>query len=230
MELKGSIIAITGGSSGLGKALARLFVERGATVVIGGRDKDKLESAATEVGAESIVTDVTDEATVKQFGQSVEKKYGRIDVWVNNAGVRIPHGPVEDMNIWRFHQMMETNLFGMVYGSRQAIRAMKPRGAGMIINILSTSALDGRANLSAYAASKFAALGFSKSLRAEMTPLGITVVNVYPGGMRTHFFDEQKPDDYDEYMDPALVAGKIVDNAAQAKPEEELIIKRPKIS
>ena len=111
--------------------------------------------------------------------------------------------------------------------TKAAVLAMKSKKQGVIVNILSTSALAGRPNSAAYAASKFAAMGFSKSLREGVKDEGITVINVYPGGMQTNFFDEQVPEDYNQYMDPAFVAEKIVRNLMQNNPEEELLVKRP---
>ena len=125
--------------------------------------------------------------------------------------------------------MMEINFFGVVYGSKVALVRMKKQKAGVIINILSTAALEGKPDLSAYAASKFAALGFTQSLRAEVKLSGINVISVYPGGMRTNFFDEQKPSDYEQYQDPAIVAKGIIDNLKKDRPEEELILRRPKV-
>jgi len=228
MELKDKVVVITGGSKGLGKALADVLTQEGVKVIIGARKKEELEKVASELGVDEFLSDVTKETEVESLAKHVLDKYGEIDIWINNAGVRIPHGPVEELNMERFRGMVEVNLFGLANGSKSAMKAMKSNREGVIINILSTSALDGRPNLSAYAASKFAALGFSKSLRAEAEPEGIRVINVYPGGMRTNFFDEQKPDDYKDYMDPKIVAETVVANLEKNKPEEELIIKRPK--
>lgn len=122
--------------------------------------------------------------------------------------------------------MMDVNLFGVIYGTQAVLPHMQRRKRGVIINILSTSALTGRANSAAYCASKYAATGFTKSLRLETAAQNISVIGVYPGGMRTHFFDEQKPAEYDRYMDPAYVARRIITNLKRAQPREELIIKR----
>ena len=122
--------------------------------------------------------------------------------------------------------MIEINLFGTVYGSKEAIIQQKKQKSGVIINILSTSALEGRANASAYAASKFAVVGFTQSLRAEAKPFNIQVISVYPGGMRTEFFREQVPSDYEQYQDPKIVAEGILNNLKKDKVEEELILRR----
>lgn len=118
-------------------------------------------------------------------------------------------------------------MFGTIYGSKAALIQMKKQNSGTIVNILSTSALEGRLGSSGYGASKYAALGFTKSLRLEGDESGVKTVAVYPGGMQTHLFDEQRPENYDQYMDPKIVAEKVVANLEQEDPEEELIIKRP---
>ena len=104
---------------------------------------------------------------------------------------------------------------------------MKKQGSGMIVNIVSSSALSGRPLSSAYAASKWAARGFTDSLREEVKGTPLKVVGVYPGGMKTHLFDENPPEDYKEYMEASDVAQKIVDNLDQESPQEEQIIRRP---
>ncbi|OGF80585.1 hypothetical protein A2W48_00555 [Candidatus Giovannonibacteria bacterium RIFCSPHIGHO2_12_44_12] len=121
--------------------------------------------------------------------------------------------------------MMEVNLFGVIYGSKATLTQMRKQPSGVIINILSTSALTGRAFSSAYCASKYAVAGFTKSLRQESGP-DISVIEIYPGGMKTNLFDEDKPEDFDSYMDPNYVAEIIVENFKKAIPKNELIIKR----
>ncbi len=104
---------------------------------------------------------------------------------------------------------------------------MRKQKSGTIINILSTNALEGRAGSSGYGASKYAAAGFTKSLRKETEGSGIKILSVYPGGMQTNFFDEKKPEAINKYMPYDQVADKIVQNILQNNPEEELIIRRP---
>jgi short-subunit dehydrogenase len=123
--------------------------------------------------------------------------------------------------------MMEVNYFGTAYGTKAALKYMKRQKSGIIVNILSTSALQGRPRSSAYAASKYAARGFTDAIRNEVKEDGIIVIGVYPGGMKTNFFDEQIPEDYDRYMDTREVGEKIIENLKRDKPEEEQIIRRP---
>ncbi len=227
MNLKGKVVVITGAGKGLGKELAIMFSKEGSEVVVSSRTKADLDKISKETGALAVVADVRGEKQTIHLAEAVIKKFGRIDIWINNAGVRIPHGPIEETDWERAHDMVEINLFGTVYGSKAALIQMKKQKSGIIINVLSTSALEGRANLSAYAASKFAAVGFTQSLRAEAKP-NITVVSVYPGGMKTEFFREQVPSDYEQYQDPKIVAKGIIDNLKKDRPDEELILRRPK--
>jgi short-subunit dehydrogenase len=105
---------------------------------------------------------------------------------------------------------------------------MRKQGNGIIMNIISSAALGGRPTLSGYSASKFAEDGFTKALRMELDGSGVKVVAVYPGGMRTNLFDEAKPADFNDYMDPNDVAEKIIANIELENPEEDQILKRPK--
>ena len=128
----------------------------------------------------------------------------------------------------RVHDMFEINVFGTIYGSREAMIQMRKQEKGLIVNILSSSALGGRPTISGYSASKFAADGFTKALRMELEGSGVRVIGIYPGGMTTNLFDEAKPADFNDYIDPQDVAEKIISNIELDNPEEEQILKRPK--
>lgn len=225
MQLNKKVIVITGASKGLGHALAETALREGARVVRSARTIPRGIARHTPNEA-WIRADVTKSGDINRLAQSAIKQFGGIDIWINNAGTRIPHGPIEKINVKRMRHMMDVNLFGVIYGTQAVLPYMQRRKRGVIINILSTSALTGRANSAAYCASKYAATGFTKSLRLETAAQNISVIGVYPGGMRTHFFDEQKPAEYDRYMDPAYVARRIITNLKRAQPREELIIKR----
>jgi short-subunit dehydrogenase len=226
MELKNRVAVITGGTKGLGKSLALMLKRKGASVMICSRNKKELRDLSQE-GILAACADVTSEKDLVKISKVVLNKFGKIDLWINNAGIWLPHAPIEQTDWKRAHGLMEVNLFGTVYGSKTALIQMRKRNSGMIVNILSTSALEGRPGSSSYSASKFAANGFTKALREEVKGTGMKVISVFPGGMRTNFFDEKKPDNYSEYMDPEFVAGKIVENIEKDIPEEELVIKRP---
>jgi|GEM_PF-402293 len=226
MILKDKIIVITGARRGLGHALATLFVETGARVVMSDYKQDDLEQAANEINAYPIVTDVTNENEVINLTKTVVQKYGAIDVWINNAGIWLPHAPVEELDMKKVHNAMEVNAFGTMYGSKNAYIQMKNQNSGIIMNIMSVSALSGRPGSAGYCATKYAASGFTKSLQLEAKGTNIHIIGVYPDKMKTHLFDEDKPEDYDTFMEPDHVAHVIANNLAQDYPLEELIIKR----
>jgi len=220
-------VVITGGNRGLGRALAEQFIAKGYRVVICARNKGEVEAAAKEIGAIAFAADITNETEVKALVDFAVLTLGRIDIWINNAGVWIRHSPVEQLDIERIRKMFEVNVFGVMSGSKLALTQIRKQNGGTIININSTSGLTGRPTSSSYAASKWALRGFTESLREECKGSNIRIISVYPGGMRTSLFDEDKPQDIDSYMSPESVARKIAENLDQENPQDELIIKRP---
>lgn len=188
-DLKGKNVLITGGSRGLGLALARGFGDAGARPIICGRDADSLQRAAdslasTGVTVFAITCDVTDQAAVRLMLDQVRRRCGPIDILVNNAGV-IEVGPAETMAIADYEEAMATNFWGMLYPTLGVLPEMRARRAGRVVNITSIGGKLGIPHLLPYSASKFAAVGFSEGLRTEVSSDGIKVVTVCPGLMRT---------------------------------------------
>ncbi|MFA5773647.1 MAG: SDR family oxidoreductase [Candidatus Paceibacterota bacterium] len=227
MNLKDKVVIITGGSKGFGKTLAELFVKEGLKVIISSNNDVEIQNIAKEIGAFGFYADVTKEEELTSLLNETIKKFGRVDIWINNAGIWLPHKPIEETDWKRAHDLIEVNLFGTVYGSKVALIQMRKQGFGLIINILSTSALDGKVNETAYCASKFAAMGFTKSLKKEVDGKDIKIMAIYPGGMQTNLFDEKKPENYGEFMSSNYVAEKVINNLKLENPEEELVIQRP---
>ena len=222
------VVVITGGSSGIGKALATALIAHGNQVVISSRNKAELDAVAQEIGATAFPADVTNSGDVMALARFVLEKFERIDVWVNNAGIWMPHALLQDLDLERVKKLFEVNVYGLMYGSKTALIEMLREGSGTIVNISSTSGLSGRPGSSGYAASKWAVRGFTDSLREEVKGTSIKVLTVYPGGTQTHLFDEAKREDYQDFMTPESVAEKIVANLESETPEQELIIKRTK--
>jgi len=225
MELKNKVVIITGGTKGLGRAMAVSFKKENSRVIVCARNKNEIKEIQKE-GILGIRADVTKENELKNLMEIVKKEFGQLDIWINNAGIWLPHSPIEEVDWKRAHDLIEVNLFGTIYGSKVALIQMREQGFGSIINILSISALEGRADGSAYCASKYGAVGFTKSLRKEVEKTNINVISIYPGGMQTNLFNEKTPENYNDYMDPSFVANKIIENLKKEKPEEELIIRR----
>jgi len=227
MDLKQKVVVITGGSQGFGKALAALLVTEGSRVVINSRDEGALKEAAKELHCDSFVADVTSADKVKRLGAYVSKKYGRIDIWINNAGIQIAPTPVEDVDADKLHHLFEVNFFGYFYGCQTALSYIKKQGGGMIVNINSTAGLEGKPGISAYSSSKFAIVGLTQSIRNENKSSAIKVLGVFPGGMKTEIYKEKYPADLDQYMEVGPVAQKVIDNIKSVDPQFDLIIKRP---
>lgn len=188
-DLRGKTVLITGGSRGLGLVMAREFVAQGARVAICARDLDELERATSDlVGRGGQVfpapCDLTNQGEVDEMIRTIEEEFGAIDVLVNNAGV-ISVGPVEEMTVADFEEAMKTNYWAALYTILAVLPAMRARRAGRIVNIASIGGKISVPHLLPYSASKFALVGLSHGLRAELAKDEIVVTTVCPGLMRT---------------------------------------------
>ena len=228
MEIQDKVIVITGGTKGLGYELAKSALKEGAKVIISGRESVSTEIVAKELGVIGISADISDEAQVKKLAEEALENFGRIDIWINNAGIWFPWAELEKTDVSNLRQMLEVNLLGTIFGSRQAAVYMKKQKSGVIVNIISTTGLNGRAGSSGYAASKSGVIGFSKSIRKELAPLGIRVSSIYPGGMKTEIFGKDRIPGYENFMDPHEVAKAIIRNLEKDNPEEELVLEYSK--
>ncbi len=189
-ELDGKTVLITGSSRGLGFELARQFGALGCNVVICARDSEELERAAEDLrrrGAGSItavVCDVTDRAQVERMIEQASDRFGGIDVLVNNAGV-ITVGPIHTQTVEDYDEAMRVMFWGIVYPTLAVLPQMLARGTGRIANIASIGGKVAVPHLLPYDCAKFAAVGFSEGLHAEVGRYGIKVTTVCPGLMRT---------------------------------------------
>ncbi len=225
MNLKSATIVITGGGRGLGLALAKQCVRHGANVVIADLRHDELVKAANDINAFPVICDVTDRSSVAELAAVTEKRFGKIDVWINNAGIWMPYAPVESIDLDRAEAVMKVNFFGMLYGSREATIRMKLVKSGTIINIISIRAKQSKALTGAYTASKYACDGLTQVLRNELKEFGVNVIGVYPTRIKTQLFDEgYKHPDNEGMMEPDDVAAEIIDNLRLQQPETSLII------
>jgi NAD(P)-dependent dehydrogenase (short-subunit alcohol dehydrogenase family) len=182
-------VLITGGSRGLGFALAREMAAQGARISICGRDPESLERARSSLlraGSDvlAVPCDLRDRDSVGELLEQVHRSLGPVDVLINNAGV-IEVGPAQNMEIADYQEALDTNFWGMLYPTLGVLPEMRERGEGRIINITSIGGKLGIPHLLPYSASKFAAVGFSQGLRTEVAGEGIKVVTVVPGLMRT---------------------------------------------
>ncbi|MFZ2555969.1 MAG: SDR family NAD(P)-dependent oxidoreductase [Minisyncoccia bacterium] len=224
MDLSGKVVVITGAARGLGAELARGVIARGAKAMLSDIDGTDLQDLGKELGMPTLHCNVTDRDQVEALGRAAIDQFGTLDVWINNAGVWMPYAPAENIDFGRAHQLIEVNYFGLAYGMLEAVKHMRERDAGMIVNILSVRSLKGKALGAAYSASKFAAEGFTQAVRDELKDSGVSVLGVYPYRMKTGLFGEDKHEDYDQSMEPSEVARIIVENLADENPAEHVEI------
>ena len=202
-RLEDQTLVITGATSGIGLTTARMAAERGARLVLAARSEEALRQLTDEVTSMNgegtyVVADVGKEDDVRKIAQAAEERFGGFDTWINNAGVSI-YGKLEDVPVEDMRALFETNLWGVVYGSLEAVRHLKKRG-GALINL--GSALSDRAILlqGAYSASKHAVKGFTDALRMELelegAPVSVTLVK--PGAIDTPYTRHAK-----NYMEKA---------------------------
>ena len=190
ISLQGQVALVTGGSRGLGLLLARELAREGCQVAICARDSVELERARLNLGNHgfdvfAVTCDVSDRTQVEELIAQVVRRFGRLDLLINNAGV-IQVGPAETMNIVDFQHAMAVNFWGMVHASLAAAAEMRDRGGGgRIVNITSIGGTVAVPHLLPYDCAKFAALGFSEGLRVELARDGISVTTVVPSLMRT---------------------------------------------
>jgi NAD(P)-dependent dehydrogenase (short-subunit alcohol dehydrogenase family) len=189
MELDGRVALITGASRGLGLALALELARHGVRLAICGRDEESLaraRDALADAGAQVLATpcNVSDRMQVERMIEQVGTHFGRLDILINNAG-SITVGPLEALLLEDFEQGMETIFWGGVYATLAALPGMLARGEGRIVNITSIGGKVSVPHLLAYSCAKFALVGFSEGLRAELARSRVGVVTVAPGLMRT---------------------------------------------
>jgi NADP-dependent 3-hydroxy acid dehydrogenase YdfG len=188
-NIEGKIVVITGASSGLGEATARLLSAQGASVVLGARRADRIQSLADELTgrggkALAITTDVTHYDQVQKLVDAAVQTYGRIDVVINNAGL-MPHSPLERLKIDDWNRMIDVNIKGVLYGIAAALPYMKQQKAGHIINVSSVAGHKVRAGGAVYAATKHAVRALSEGLRQEVKPYNIRTTVISPGALAT---------------------------------------------
>jgi 3-oxoacyl-[acyl-carrier protein] reductase len=185
-DLKDRRILITGGSLGIGKAAAKLLIESGAKVAITGRNRQRLESAAEELGALAIAGDVSKLADVERTFSTFLDEFGGLDTLVNNAAFGRSR-LLLDVTPEDMRQVWETNVLGATMVAQQAARIFVEQEYGDIINIASTASLRGYKGGSAYSSSKFALRSLSECWRAELRPYNVRVISIHPSEVTTAF-------------------------------------------
>ncbi|GAC1539286.1 MAG: SDR family oxidoreductase [Polyangiales bacterium] len=205
-ELKGAVVVLTGASSGIGRAAALRFATCGARLVLAAREPDALEDVATECrdtyGAEAtaVVTDVRDEHSVDSLAQVAVERFGRIDVWVNDAAVYMM-GTLEDCPTQAVKALFDTNVMGTFYGTRAAMSVFRKQRCGVLVNMGSVAGKISYAKAGAYCASKHAIHAMTETLRQEVLGTDIHACLVVPATVDTPLFQHAA-----NYTDREIVA------------------------
>ena len=186
------VVVITGASSGIGRATAQLYARKAARLVLASRGREALETVADEcrsLGAQALVvpTDVSSEDEVASLAAAAVAEFGRIDVWVGNAGV-FAYGAFERLPADVFRQVVETNLMGQVHGARAVLPVFRRQGSGTLVIVGSLYSRVGSPAISPYVTSKWGLLGFAESLRQELRGTGIQVRVILPGTIDTPIY------------------------------------------
>ncbi len=191
MKLKGARIFISGGSSGIGKATAALLAEAGAAIAISGRDPEKLNRVADELGVKAVHLDQGDYGDISEKFQSLIQQLGGLDVLINNAGIGV-RAAMGDLTAEKFEQVFSVNVFGLALLTQEAVKTFKTQGYGHIVNIASTAALKGYPTGTVYGASKFALRGMTQCWQTELRKHNIRVMLVNPSEVPTAFAQENR--------------------------------------
>jgi short-subunit dehydrogenase len=190
MKLEGKVAVITGASMGIGEAIAKLFLQEGAKVVLCSRDLARTKAAEQRIGGGantlSVACDVSKRDQVDALVKSAVAKFGRIDIFVNNAGFGL-NDAVAEMDMAEFRRMFDTNLFGAVECIQTVVPVMRQQGGGDIVNISSVSGYISTPYMSGYAATKHAMNAIGKAARMELLRHNINVLTVCPGYIATDF-------------------------------------------
>ena len=232
MEEK-KVVFVTGGSRGIGKEVALKYAQNGFNIVTNyvsdKTDVEKLKKEFEENNIEALVlkADVSKQEEVEKVVNEVEEEVGPVSVLINNAGFGLMEDFL-DFDMDRAEAMFRVNVLGLMYATKYVATKMAERQVGAIINIASMAGKMATPKSTVYSATKFAVLGFSNALRLELKPLGISVMTVNPGPIRTEFFD--KADKTHNYLnslgnivlDPEEVAYKIVSKIGTSRREVNL--------
>jgi len=192
-NVKGKVVVITGASSGLGEATARRLSAEGASVALGARRLDRLDSLVSELTAGggkalAVATDVVHRDQVKKLVDAAVQTYGRVDVMINNAGL-MPQSPLERLKVDEWDRMIDVNIKGVLYGIAAVLPYMKQQKAGHIINVSSVAGHKVGPGFAVYAATKHAVRALSEGLRQEVKPYNIRTTVISPGAVATELPD-----------------------------------------
>ncbi len=198
---------VTGGASGIGRAVVERLTAEGGRVAIWDRNAAAAEESAAAVGGVAVAVDIADWAAVEAATAKTVAALGGIDVLVCSAGITGPTVPVVDFPVDAFREVFDINVFGLFHCNKAVVPVMRKGGYGRIVNIASVAGKEGNPNASAYSASKAAVIGLTKSLAKELAGEGILVNSVTPAAVRTAIFD-QMPQSHLDFMLSKIPMGR----------------------
>ncbi len=194
-KLDGKIAFITGAASGIGKATAGKFIAEGARVYTIDLNAEALKAMQAEFGADKFAWQagsVADEAAVDKAFADCAEKFGEVDILVNNAGLGIPTPDLSNTSLADYRKMVDVNMTGVFLASRAALRQMKPRGKGHILNLISMAGQRTNPGAPVYCASKFGARGLSSGLADQMIKAGIKISDINPGPVNSNYWGDRE--------------------------------------
>jgi 3-oxoacyl-[acyl-carrier protein] reductase len=195
MELRNKAAIVTGGSKGIGRAIALALAREGANVAISARGSDYLERTARDIRSHSVEAlpfagDMGEESEIKKFVEETVQQFGRLDILANNAGFGIFH-KIADFPTDDWDDMFNLNVRGLFIATRESLPHLRKAGESVIVNVVSLAGKNAFVNGGGYAATKHAVLGFSRCLFLEERENGLRVLAICPGSVDTSFFDER---------------------------------------
>ncbi len=212
MQLAGATAIVTGGTAGIGRAIAQMLLGSGARVAITGRSAARVADVARDTGALGVCADVTSEADVLRTFETVTSAFGHLDILVNNAGFGV-FKPLVDMDRESFDAVFATNVTGAMLMGREAAKHFVARKRGNIVNISSTAGLRGAAKGTAYYASKFALRGMTECWRAELRPSNVRVFLINPSEVISEFASRAG---FPQSDNPSKLRGEDIAHAVRA--------------
>lgn len=225
MLLQDKVVLITGAAGGIGLSVAKAAAKEGAKLALVDLKEEALQKASSEIGTGDVLiipADVTKEEQAKNYVDKTIEKYGRIDVFVNNAGVNGANATIAEQPEENLRFVMEVNFFGAFYGLKHVLKVMEEQKSGSVINTASNGGWLGAPGMSVYVASKHAILGLTKSAALEMSPFGVRVNAVAPSATDTDMMRRIEANAMgDEKTEEAQKAfASVIPMGRYAKPEE----------
>jgi NAD(P)-dependent dehydrogenase (short-subunit alcohol dehydrogenase family) len=229
MEMKGKVIVVTGGASGIGAALVRRFAQEGAAgIVVADLDLAAAQTVAAGVGGLAIRTDVSNEGDVQSLIEQATARFGRVDVLCSNAGIALRGGVQADNADWQ--RIWEVNLMAHVYGARAVLPQMLERGEGYLLQTASAAGLLSHPESALYAVTKHAAVSLAEWLSIQYGDKGIRVSCLCPQGVRTPMLVGKEGDRKTFLLEGSVSAEQVADDVVQAmRAERFLVLPHPEV-